>query len=123
MGLTPLRIAMGTGILLVVFLLVREILSWRAGTRIVTSKQKALRIASAFLTIIIMAMILAGDKWLAAYGPLAVMAYWMLCFVFAVVLVILALMDLKEVGLGFGEERKKIIREIAKPTEEHKNDE
>ena len=122
--LTPIRAILSAGILLVIFLLVREILGWRTGARIVTSRQKSLRIASAILTVAIMAMILVGDKWLAVYGPFAVMAYWMVCFGLAVGLLLLTLMDFKEVGLRFGEERKEIIKEIVKPEKkEDTNDE
>ena len=124
MGLTPLRAVLGIGILLVIFLMVQEIRGWRIGTKIVTSRQKGLRIASALLTIAIMAMILAGDNWLAVYGPFALMAYWMVCFGLAVGLLLLTLMDFKEVGLRFGEERKEIIKEIVKPDKkEDANDE
>ena len=124
MELTPLRILAAAGIILVAGLLIREIVGWRIGTKIVTSRQKGLRIASALLTIAIMAMILAGDNWLAVYGPFALMAYWMVCFGLAVGLLLLTLMDFKEVGLRFGEERKEIIKEIVKPDKkEDANDE
>ena len=122
--LTPIRAILSAGILLVIFLLAREVLGWRTDVRIVTSRQKGLRIASALLTIAIMAMILAGDNWLAVYGPFALMAYWMVCFGLAVGLLLLTLMDFKEVGLRFGDERKEIIKEIVKPDKkEDANDE
>ena len=123
MDLDPLRLVLAVGTALIVILLAREIRSWRAGTRRVTRKQKLLRVVSACLALVIMAMIMAGDRWSAAYGPFAVMAYWTVCFGLAVSLVILALIDLKEVGEAYGEDRKRMLREIAKPGEKDENGE
>ncbi|HUV04478.1 MAG TPA: hypothetical protein VMX94_05165 [Armatimonadota bacterium] len=115
-----LRIVLAIGIVLVVALLALEVRAWRRDTRRVARRQKALRVASAVLLVTIMAMVLVGDRWVkACCGPLAAMAYWALCFGLTLGLVVLALLDLKEVGLSYGRDRKKILRSIAKPREEN----
>ena len=118
MGAVALRIVLAVGILAVTAILVYEIRSWRAGTKVVTSRQKALRVVSASLIIIIMAMVLAGDRWLAGYNPFLVLAYWTFCLGLAVALLALALFDLREVGLGYGEETKKVFRHLADKRDE-----
>ena len=101
---------------MVIAVLALEVRAWRAGTRVVTRRQRALRVASAVLLVAIMAMILVGDRWLReSYGLPAAIAYWVFCFGLALSLVVLALLDLKEVGLGYGEDRKRILGDIAKP--------
>jgi len=112
-----LRTVYIAGIIIVLVSLVVQIRAWRAGTRVLSKRHKGLRVSSACIMIVVMSMVLVGDRWLANI-PLAVMAYWVLCFGLAVALVIVALLDLKEVGLSFGEERKRIVREIAERRKE-----
>ena len=97
------------GILLVALFVVFEIHGWRAGRKTVTPGQKSIRIASALLMIAVLSMILAGDGWIARYGPLAVMAYWALCFALAVALLLLALLDFRELGRGYRELRRRML--------------
>ena len=116
-----LRIVLIIGILTVIGILGSEIRAWRAGTSVLTSGQKALRISSATLMIAVMSMVLAGDTWLTPFGPVAKMAYWTVCFGLAVSLVIFALLDLREIGLLYGEQRKRIFRDFKKSVEKDKD--
>jgi hypothetical protein len=104
-----LRSILVIGMLLVTLFLVYEVQGWRAGRRIVTPAQKSLRIASALLMLAVLAMILAGDAWLVRFGPLAVMAYWALCFALAVALLLLALLDFRELGRAYRELRRRML--------------
>jgi len=117
-----LRVLLAIGILLAVAFLALEIRGWRAGTKIVNSKQKALRVAATFLMITVMVMVLVGDRWVAAYSPFGALAYWVVCLGLTIGLLLLALLDLREIGLGYGEEKKKILRHLAKRTEEDADD-
>ena len=117
-----LRILLAIGILVVVGGLIWQIRAWVSGSMAISRRQKVLRVVSAALMLAIMGMILAGDMWLTPYGPIAKMVYWMMTFVFAVILVVLALFDLKEVGLRYGERRKQIFHDLAKPVDEDKVD-
>ena len=121
MGIEPIRIVSAVGIIIVLVLLVMEVRRWRTG--IVTRRQKVLRVASALLMIAILAMILAGDDWVAAYSPFAIMPYWLFCFALGVALLMLILLDFKEVGLTYGEERERMFRDLSKPDEDVKNGE
>ena len=124
MELTPLRVVLAIGILLVIAVLALEVRAWHGGRSVVTRRQKALRVASAALLVTIMVMILVGDRWLrACCGPLAAMAYWTFCIGLALSLVVLALLDLRQVGLSYGRDRRRILRDIAKPREEDTDDE
>ncbi len=107
-----LRVALVACIFIVVGILSSEVRGWLAGTKTVTRLQKALRISSASVMIAILAMILAGDKWVNPYGPFAVMAYWLICFALTALLVIIALFDLREVGINYGEERRRMLRNL-----------
>lgn len=117
------RIILAIGILLAIAFLAVEIRGWSAGTKILTGRQKALRVASALLMIALMVMVLVGDRWLAPYDPLITVAYWTVCFGLAVGLLLLALLDFKEVGLGYGKERKRILRNLAQRREQDTNEE
>jgi hypothetical protein len=108
-----LRIVMVVCIFLVIGILASEIRGWRDGTRPVTRLQKAIRISSASLMVLIMGMIIAGDTWLVPYGPFAIMGYWATCFGLTGLLIILALFDLREVGINYGEERRRMLRNLA----------
>lgn len=117
-----LHIVLIIGILTVIGILGAEIRAWRAGTSSLTPRQKALRISSGTLMVVIMAMVLAGDEWLTPFGPIAKMTYWMVCFALAVSLVIFALLDLKEIGLTYGEQRKRIFHDLKESVEKQEND-
>lgn len=118
-----LRTILAIGILLAIAFLAIEIRSWSAGTKILARRQKALRVTSALLMITLMTMILVGDSWLAPYNPFVTVAYWTVCFGLAVGLLLLALLDFKEVGLGYGKERKRILRGLAERREQDTNEE
>ena len=109
-----LRVVLVACIFAVTGVLASEVRGWRAGTKPVTRLQKALRISSASLMVIILGMILAGDKWLAPYGPFAIMGYWATCFALASILIIIALFDLREVGMNYGEERRRMLRNLTR---------
>lgn len=101
-----LQVLIGLGMVLVIVLLSLEIHGWVTGARLVNRKQKVLRVASAAFILIILAMILVGDRPAREYHPLAAVGYWALCFLLAVAVVLMALADMKQVALRFAEERK-----------------
>ncbi len=108
-----MQYALSGGILLVLLLLAIEIEGWISGRRLVNRKQKVLRTLSALFILAILTMVLIGDTVARAYHPLAGMAYWLLCFSFAVAVVLMALADMKQVALRFGEERKRNLDDLA----------
>lgn len=109
-----LRVVLVACIFTVIGILSGEIQGWRAGTKMATRVQKVLRVSSATVMVIILGMILAGDGWIMRdYGPFGVMAYWTICFALTSILIIIALFDLREVGLSYGAERRRILKDLA----------
>ncbi|MHB1000157.1 MAG: hypothetical protein ACYC27_13005 [Armatimonadota bacterium] len=115
------EILSSAGIVLVIIFLIIEIRGWAAGTKIVTHKQKGLRISSAVLLLIILAMFLVGDKW-AMGQPFLVLIYWMTCFVLAVTIVILTLLDIREVGRTFSDSQRNMVIGLIDPEDDANQD-
>lgn len=107
------QVVLALGVLLVVAGLAIEIRAWIAGATSLTRRQKTLRLTSAVLLIAVLVMVLVGDRGIRAYHPVAAVAYWTLCLVFAASLVVLALLDLKEVAVKYGEQKKRNLKELA----------
>ncbi len=106
-------------IMVVVGILYSEIGGWRSGEKCVTRFQMWLRIASAALMVSVLGMILIGDAWVnAKYGPLGVMAWWLTCFALTTLLIIVALFDLREVGVNYRKQRRQILENAIKRCEE-----
>ncbi len=116
-----LQIALIIVIALALMVLITEIRG-RSIIGSITARQRTLRAASAFLLIIILLMVLIGDKWLIPVGPMARMTYWLVCLSLAVGLIGLALLDMREAALGYVDEKKKIIRSIPKKDEDKKSE-
>ena len=108
-----LRIILVVCIFVVAGIISSEVQGWRAGTKRVTRLHKTIRVSSASLMILILGMIIAGDTWLTPYGPLAIMGYWATCLGLTTLLIILALFDLREVGINYREERRRMLRNLA----------
>lgn len=118
MFFTPLRIALAAGIVLVIAVMAFEIYQWTSGARPVTRRQKPVRIGAGLIMIALLTMIMVGDKWLAAYGPLTMLSYWLLAVALALSLVLLVLMDFKEIGKTWAEDHKQVMRDLIKQAED-----
>ena len=108
-----LQVLLSLGMVLVIVLLSLDIHGWVTGARLVNRKQKVLRVTSGAFILMILAMILIGDGPARAHHPLAAVAWWTGCFTLAVAVVLMALADMKQVALHFGEERKQSFDELA----------
>ena len=86
--------------------------------RTLTRGHKAIRIASAVLIGIIILMILGPGRLVRLDNPLMALAYWALCFGLVLFLIVLALLDLRQVLISYGEERKKVLRNLAEREKE-----
>ncbi|HEY3297308.1 MAG TPA: hypothetical protein VGK34_01530 [Armatimonadota bacterium] len=108
-----LHIIVGLGIALVIGLLIHQISGWKKGCIIVTREQRVYRVAEAALLVTVLGMIFAGDKAvLDHFGKLAVIYYWTICFGLAVALTILAMLDVRAVGMQWGREREAQFRDL-----------
>ena len=108
-----MRFALDAGILLILVLLAIEVEGWISGRRLVNRKQKVLRTLSGIFILAILAMIIIGDGPARAYHPLVAVGWWFVCFSLAVAVLLMALADMKQVALRFGEERKRNIDNLA----------
>ena len=86
--------------------------------RALTRGHKAIRIASATLISAIILMILAGGRYVRLDNPISALAYWSGCFGLVVVLIVLALFDLRLVLASYAEEKKRALRGLAEEKEE-----
>jgi hypothetical protein len=109
-----LHTIVGISIVLVVGFLFYQVYQWRRGGA-VSRREKVYKFAEAILMIVVLGMIFVGDQAvMARYGmsastlPLAPrhlrviveeakICYWLACFVFAVALMIVAMLDMREV--------------------------
>lgn len=81
--------------------------------RALTRGHKAIRIASGVLAAVIIFMILAANRVVKLENPLSALEYWALCLGLVMLLVALALLDLRHILMSYGEERKKVLRHLA----------
>jgi hypothetical protein len=108
-----LRILVGIAIPVVILIMTFEIRGWRAGTRVVSRNQKVLRASSGVILILAMEMVFVGDGWVrASFGAAAALAYWSFCIGLVGVLIVLSLLDVREITRHFGEERKRMCRRL-----------
>lgn len=110
------------GIVVVVIFFVFEVKGWNDGIRVVSHKQKGLRTASMLLLLAILIMLLIGDEWLKPY-LMGSIIYWMSAFLFAVIIMILAMIDLHEVRKGFRSQVQDMVKDLIVPSESKKDDE
>lgn len=107
-----MHILLGMGIVLIAGLLLFQVRSWRTGDVQITSRQKWMRIACACVMILIMLMEFVGDNWLT--NPIARMEYWTGCFGLGFLLMLLALLDMRETGIRYRKMRSDLVKETLK---------
>ncbi|MHB1457520.1 MAG: hypothetical protein ACYC0V_11465 [Armatimonadota bacterium] len=109
------------GIVVVIAFFIFEVKGWNTGKRAVNRRQKGLRTASMLLLLAILVMMLIGDEWLKPY-LMGSIVYWMSAFLFAVIIMILAMIDLHEVRKGFRAQVHDMVKDLLAP-EDSKKDE
>jgi len=102
-----LRYALQLCIAAVIVITILQIRSWRKVTVDISSMQKVFRILEAILLIGIMWMILDGGKSLTQrFGMPVLLIYWPICFFMSVAVTILAMLDIREIGMKSNRERE-----------------
>lgn len=109
------------GIVVVIAFFIFEVKGWNTGKRAVSHRQKVIRSVSMALLITILGMTFIGDDWLKHY-LMGSIVYWMTAFVFAVIIMILAMIDLHEVRKGFRAQVHDMVKNLIAP-EDSKKDE
>ncbi len=108
---------------IIILLLAYEISRWPARGRFLTRRQKFARVASGIIALAILSLMVLGGQASETGNSLLALMYWMACLGLAFGLVALALLDLRDVSIGFGEQRKRILHDLTAGTEESSDDE
>ena len=115
------RPILAAGIVFMAVLMVREIANRRTGKGLLTRRHFAMRLASGLMAITVLSMMLIGHGWLSEYSPVLIASYWTVCLLLTALLVVLALLDLRQVAITYGENRKRVLRDLTKPGSEDGN--
>jgi Ca2+/Na+ antiporter len=106
------KVLLFIGIIAFAVAFVRELLNWTAGRQMISRKQQVYRMLISILTIKVFLLILFGDR-VPISNPITFMLYWMGCFVLVCMVVVLTLLDLKEVGNRYREQHRNMMRQIS----------
>lgn len=101
--------------LLALVLLLRLVFEWRryaGGGHIISRRQMTLRVASAVMLLVLLALVMLGAR-LDFAGAEAALAYWAVCLVLALAAMILAIIDLAILRRKHGERRAESYRKLS----------
>jgi len=84
------------GMALVAAALAYEVFLWRSARRFLTRRHKLVRLAAGIILIGILGMIYWGGLTDFSINPLELLAYWGACTVLILLLVVLAILDIRE---------------------------
>lgn len=104
-----LRILLWAAIGVVAILVAVEAVGWSRGTRQVTKRQKAYRLAAAAMLEAVLLMIAFNRNIAARDDPLLEIAYWGAAMVLSFTLVALALLDLRETLVTYRQRRREMF--------------
>ncbi|MDH7482233.1 MAG: hypothetical protein QHH26_09725 [Armatimonadota bacterium] len=116
MGLLVYAILAGS---IIILLLAYEMSRWPVRGRLLTRRQKIARVASGIVALAILSLMVLGGQASEAGNSISALMYWMICLALAFGLVALALLDLRDIGIGYGEQRKRIIHDLTTGTDEN----
>jgi hypothetical protein len=94
----------------VIFALTVEVHSWRRGTSPATKRQRIFRVIEAILLESVLLMVLFGRSMPAKSNPLFQIYFWGTAFMLAVILVAVAMLDVREGLVVFRESRREAFR-------------
>ena len=119
------RVILLVGIIFVGGLIVSQILGWRRGNTLVSPRLRLLRISSGITLLVLLGLILAGNILGIVFTPDTdtlvknrqmigvTIAYASLVIGLACLLVVLALLDIREVLTSYKDDRKDVRRHVA----------
>lgn len=89
------------GIVAVAILFALEVRRWRGVSKLITRRQRILRVVLIVLIELLFLMVLAGPWLVARCSKLGQLIYWSGCLVMGLVIVAIALIDLRAVLRGY----------------------
>jgi hypothetical protein len=105
MDMQILRVALLAGIVFTAIFVIIEVIGWRTRNSVVSSRQRLIRVSCGLTLICLLGLVLAGnilgilfttDTTSMSKNPLLTIAYGSACIGIACLLVVLALLDIKE---------------------------
>lgn len=111
-----LKIFLAAAILTVLVFITAEIRTWCDGTKVLTKRHKTIRVISAVVVTVILAMLLFVDN-IQTYGIKAVLIYWMIFAFLMLAMIALVFTDMRHVANSWGKERKELTGQLCKKDE------
>ena len=107
------------GMLAVALLFLVEARRWRAVDSIIGRRQRILRMWLVVLIEALFAMMIVGPMVTSRKQPVTALVYWTMCIVLGFAVVVLALLDLREVAKGYARMSRRMFRD---PREDDEKD-
>lgn len=101
------------GMLLIAALFVLEARRWRVLESVLGRRQRILRIFLFAIIEALLAMMVVGPWVTSRKDPIAALIYWSICVVLGMAVVILTLVDLREVFKGYARMNRDIYRDLS----------
>jgi len=89
------------GFVIIGTLFVSEVRRWRSLERVVGRRQKAIRVCLIVLIEALFVMMFVGRWVTTRHNPVAALVYWSVCVLLALAVMVLAVVDLREVIKGY----------------------
>ena len=100
------------GMVLIAAFFVLEARRWRAPDSLIGGRQRILRIVLMVIIESLLAMMVLGPWVTSRKDPIAAVIYWSICVVLGMAVVILTLVDLREVFKGYARASRGIYRDL-----------
>ena len=101
------------GMVLIAAFFVLEARRWRAPDSLIGRRQRILRIILMAIIEALLAMMVVGPWVTSRRDPIAAVIYWSICVVLGMAVVILTLVDLREVFKGYARASRGIYRNLS----------
>ncbi|MEI6915209.1 MAG: hypothetical protein WCL39_08780 [Armatimonadota bacterium] len=86
---------------------------------LVPRRQFGLRVLAAVLFLLLIGMIFAGTYWVVDSQPLIQLMYWTLCLALSILIVILAVLDVRGVLINYLVERRNMLKDSSQRSGHH----
>ncbi len=119
-GLGPIQWIALILAVLAILLFMSDVRKWSAITQIVNRRQRYYRIAIFVFVEIVLFMIFIAPIVIQNKGPIIALVYWTICTLFALAVLVLALLDLKCVSAGYANYKQQAYEDLKKELDEDK---
>jgi len=106
------------GMVLIAAIFVLEARRWSSLESVIGRRQRILRIALLLIIEALLAMMVMGPWVTSRKDPIAALIYWSMCVVLGLAVVILTLVDLREVFKGYARMSRDLYRDLSKDEED-----